>query len=298
MSWSQSGLMSSKSTNTSAKYSYFDFVKKPIEIYVFVDPLCPECWSLEPYLKKLSIEYGRFFTIRPIISGHLNTLNKDKFDKPKQLRDIWEKTANRTGMSCDGDLWIENPVSSPWIASLAIKAAELQGKKAGRIFLRKIQENVFLKKQNISDEAVLMECAKQSNLDIEEFKDDLYSTSAKKAFQCDLKLTKEMEVDYIPTIVFFNQVSEEDGIKISGLYPYDIYVQVLKQILQKDPVPSSKPPLENFLKNYGVVGNKEVSVVYDWTTAKTEKEMKKLLLRRSVEMIPVKYGTFWRYNEE
>lgn len=295
MSLNQYELKRSNLTNTSHQYSFFDFVQKPIEIYVFIDPLCPECWSLEPYLKKLSIEYGRFFTIRPITSGHLSKLNKDQFDEPKKLKEIWERTAKRTGMSCDGDLWIENPISFPWIASLAIKAAELQGKKAGRVYLRKMQENLFLKKQNISDEKVLFRCAEESNLDMQEFKRDLYSASAKKAFQCDLKLTQEMDVDYIPTIVFFNQLIEEQGIKISGLYPYDIYVLVLKEILQKDPIPSEKPPLEDFMAFYEVVGNKEISVVYDWSPAKTEREMKKLQLKQKVEKIPVKYGSFWRY---
>ncbi|WP_188455649.1 ClpXP adapter SpxH family protein [Virgibacillus oceani] len=295
MSWNQTGLASSSKSNTSAEYSFNDYVQKPIEIYVFIDPLCPECWSLEPYLRKLSIEYGNYFTIRPIISGHLNTLNKDIFDKPKKLKDIWEKTASRTGMSCDGDLWIENPISHPWIASLAIKAAELQGKKAGKVFLRKLQENLFLMKQNITDEDVLIRCAREANLDIREFTDDLYSPSAKKAFQCDVKLTHEMEVDYIPTIVFFNQEIEQHGIKISGLYPYEIYVRVLQQMLQKDPTPEEKPPLEEFIARYGVVGNKEIAVVYDWTTAKAEKEMKKLQLKQTVEKIPVKYGVFWKY---
>lgn len=296
MSWQNAELDSLNHTHTSAKSGNIDFVQKPIEIYVFVDPLCPECWSLEPYLKKLSVEYGEFFTIRPIISGHLNALNKDKFDKPKKLKDIWDKTAKRTGMSCDGDLWIDNPVSSPWFASLAIKAAELQGKKAGKLFLRKVQENLFLRKRNISDEEVLFAIAKEVNIDLQEFENDLYSASAKKAFQGDLKLTKEMEVDYIPTIVFFNQVVEEQGIKISGLYPYDIYVKVLKQMLQKDPTPAKTPSLEDFLSFYGVVGNKEISVVYDWTLPETEKEMKKLLLKQKVEKIPVKYGSFWKYN--
>ncbi|MGY0694250.1 ClpXP adapter SpxH family protein [Virgibacillus sp. FSP13] len=298
MSWEHAGLSSSNKTNTSAGYRLLDFIQKPVEIYVFVDPLCPECWSLEPYLKKLAIEYGDYFTIRPIVSGHLNNLNKDIFDKPKKLKDIWEKTANRTGMCCDGDLWMENPISSPWVASLAIKAAELQGKKAGRLFLRKVQENLFLLKQNISDEEVLLDCAKQAHLDLDEFKNDLYSTSAKKAFQGDLKLTKEMEVDYIPTIVFFNQVIEQQGIKISGLYPYDIYVRVLKQMLQKDPRPAEKPPLEDFLADFDVVGNKEVAVVYDWTIEKADKEMKKLQLKRTAEKIPVKYGAFWKYIGE
>ena len=278
--------------------SFFDLLHKPIEIYVFVDPLCPECWSLEPYLKKLTIEYGRFFTIRPILSGQLTTLNKDKFDKPKKLKEIWEKTASRTGMSCDGDLWVENPITLPWLASIAIKAAELQGKKAGRKYLRKVQEYVFLEKKDISRENVLIQCAKEVKLDLDEFTSDLYSKTAKKALQDDLKLTKEMEVEYIPAMVFFNESEEEEGLKLSGLYPYDIYVKVLKQILRKDPHPAQKPELEDFLAYYDFVGTREISVVYDWSEEKAIKEMKKLQLKHIVEKIPVKYGSFWKYVNE
>jgi predicted DsbA family dithiol-disulfide isomerase len=295
VSWTLEGLKSAHNESTSEEYGYFNYVQKPIEMYVFVDPLCPECWSLEPYLKKLQIEYGRFFTIHPVVSGHLNSLNNDIFDRPKRIRDIWERTAKRTGMSCDGDLWFENPVSSPWMASLSIKAAELQGKKAGKVFLRKIQENAFLYKQNIADEEVLINCAKDANLDVNEFENDLYSASAKKAFQCDLKLTQEMEIDFIPSIVFFNQSSEEQGIKVSGLYPYEIYVEVLEEILKKPIIPSEKPPLEGFLYYYDVVGTNEIAIVYNWTLSKAEREMKKLQLKRKVKRIPVKYGTFWKY---
>ncbi|MBM7571542.1 DsbA family protein [Aquibacillus albus] len=294
MSFHPSGPSNNERIQSAAQYGYFDLLKKPLEIYVFVDPLCPECWSLEPYLKKLSIEYGRFFTIRPILSGQLTTLNKDKFDKPKQLKKIWEKTASRTGMSCDGDIWIENPISFPWIASIAVKAAELQGKKAGRKFLRKVQEYVFLNKRDISKEDVLIQCAFDTKLDIDEFKNDLYSTSAKKALQCDLKLTKEMDVEYIPTMVYFNE-NEEEGLKLSGLYPYDIYVKVIKEMLQKDPTPAKKPELVDFLSYFDFVGTTEISVVYDWSIEKTEKEMKKLQLKQIVEKVPVKYGSFWQY---
>jgi len=49
--------------------------KKPIEIYMFIDPLCPECWALEPILKKLQIEYGRYFSIKHVLSGRLADLN-------------------------------------------------------------------------------------------------------------------------------------------------------------------------------------------------------------------------------
>lgn len=288
---------SKKEINTrNGQENFFDLLNKPIEIYVFIDPLCPECWSLEPFLKKLSIEYGRFFTIRPILTGKLANLNKQKFDRPKKLRETWEKTACRTGMSCDGDVWIENPITFPWIASIAVKAAELQGKKRGREFLRKVQEQLFLNKQDVTTESVLLKLAEETRLDIEEFKEDLYSHTAKKALQCDLKLTKEMEVDQVPTLVFFNEAEEEEGLKITGVYSYDVYVRILKEIMKKEIFPADKPPLEEFLSHFGFVGNKEIAVVYDWTEAETEKEMKKLQLKQLVEKVPVKYGVFWKYS--
>src|SRR5690625_5709640 len=85
-----------------------------------------------------------------------------------------------------------------------------------------------------------------------------------------------MDVKDTPTIVFFNEQIEEQGIKISGLNSYETYVLILKKMLQKDPIPSQKPPLEDFLTFHGVAAHREISIVYDWTTAETESVMKKL----------------------
>jgi predicted DsbA family dithiol-disulfide isomerase len=271
--------------------------KKPIEIYMFVDPLCPECWALEPIIKKLQIEYGKYFSIRHVLSGRLATLNMGKKKRYETIAELWEKTASRTGMSCDGSLWFENPVSSPYLASMAIKSAELQGKKKGILFLRQLQEVLFLEKQNVSSFEVLKGCARNVGLDVEEFVTDIHSETAAKAFQCDMKITNEMDVQEIPTLVFFNANVEEEGIKITGLYPYDVYVQILEEMLQERPEPSKPPSLELFLKQYKLVASKEVAVVYDLTVSQAEKEMKKLLLKQKVEQIPAKYGMFWRYQE-
>ena len=294
MSWKS--LSSDKETQGTAS-GFFNLLKRPVEIYVFIDPLCPECWSLEPFLKKLTIEYGRFFTIRPIISGKLSALQQNQINKPEKLKKVWDKTTSQTGMCCDGDVWLENPVSSPLATSLAVKAAELQGKKAGMRFLRKVQEYVFLEKQNISDENVLIECANKSRLDVDEFKRDLHSDAARKALQNDLKLTHEMEVESTPTIVLFNESEEDAGLKITGLYSYDVYVKVLKEMLQKEPKPAIKPDLETFLQHYRFVANKEIAVVYDWNEQQAKKEMKKLVLRQKVREVPVKHGAFWEYIE-
>lgn len=274
-----SELRNLKYLNTSAKYNFSDFVQKPIEIYMFVDPLCPECWSLEPYIKKLSIEFGRLFSIRPVVSNHLRLVNNETMiKKNKYNQDVWNKNS-----------------TFPSIA-LAIKAAELQGNKAGRKFLRKVQENFFLKKKNISDLDILIRCAEDANLDVSEFKNDLYSVSAKNAFQSDLKITEEMKVEATPTIVFFN-LAEDQGIKICGINTYDIYVFILKKMLQKDPVPEKKPPLEDFLDIYGVVSNKEISFVYDWSLAETKRVMKKLQLKQKVKRTLINNDSFWKYKK-
>ncbi|WLR42953.1 ClpXP adapter SpxH family protein [Bacillus carboniphilus] len=270
--------------------------KKPLEIYMFIDPICPECWALEPIVKKLKIEYGRFFTLRYIVSGKINTLNRSKKHKPLELAKVWEKTASRTGMSCDGNIWFEHPISSPYSASIAIKAAELQGRKSGLRFLRKLQEVLFLEKQNIDDYFVLLSIAESVGLDLEEFREDLHSNCAAKALQCDMKITSEMEISQIPSLVFFNEVDGESGLKITGMYSYETYVKVLEEMLQTKLKPSQTPPLEAFLKFYQFVATKEIAVVYNMEEVDVEREMKKYLLKQTVEKVPVKHGTFWRYK--
>ncbi|WP_347861171.1 ClpXP adapter SpxH family protein [Salimicrobium sp. PL1-032A] len=277
---------------------FFNLQKRPIEIYVFVDPLCPECWSLEPFIKKLTLEYGRYFKIRPILSGSLTTLQRSCPDNPQRLKKQWDYMTSVTGMCCDGDVWIENPVSSPLSTALAVKAAEFQGKKAGMRFLRKVQEFVFLDKRNVSQEEVLVECAERSRIDVEEFRKDLHSETAKRALRGDMKLMKEMDVDETPTIVIFNESEEDAGLKITGLYDYHIYVKVLKDMLQQDPAPSLKPNLEEFMKQYRFVANKEIAVVYDWTEKVARREMRKLVLKGKVHEVPVKHGVFWEYVDK
>jgi predicted DsbA family dithiol-disulfide isomerase len=267
---------------------------KPVEIYVFIDPLCPECWAMEPNLKKLLVEYGQFFSIKHILSGKLTDLNFCS-KVSENMAQVWERTASRTGMSCDGSLWFQNPISSPYNASIAIKAAELQGRRAGTKFLRKLRELMFLEKQNISDMNVLTECARSIGLDVEEFINDITSEAAAKAFQCDLKISSEMEVTESPTVVFFNQNIEEEGIKVSGAYPYEVYVTILEEMLGELPSPAELPPIETFIHFFGLVATKEIAVVYNMKDSDVEREMKKLVLQQKIEKMPVKYGTFWKY---
>ncbi|MHA6251706.1 ClpXP adapter SpxH family protein [Oceanobacillus sp. CAU 1775] len=282
MTWQQHDLSSLNRANTPKNYnSYMNYVKKPVEIYVFIDPFSEVCWSLQTFLKKLTMEYGRFFTFRTIVSNPLTVLENEKLNNKSALEAIAENSATYD-------------IDEPWLTSLAIKAAELQGKRAGKNFLNRIQESLFLEKKNISNLDTLLECASEANIDMQEFEKDIFSTSAKRAYECDMRLTNEMNVDYFPTIVFFNQMVEEHGIKVSGLYPYEIYEQVLSDALQYQPIPSTKLPLEVFVNQYSIVSSKELAIIYDWPIERIKREMKKLQFKQKVEMISSDYGVYWK----
>src|SRR5690625_4110877 len=78
-------------------------------------------------------------------------------------------------------------------------------------------------------------------------------------------MSKEMDVKETPTLVFFSQFIEDQCIKLSGINTYDIYVFLLKRMLQSDPRPAKKPPIEEFLAYYDIIHNKELAIIYDNT---------------------------------
>jgi predicted DsbA family dithiol-disulfide isomerase len=270
-------------------------IRKPIEAYLFIDPLCKDCWDIEPIIQKLTMEYGKYFTLRHVLTGKIQSNTSHKWNKPANIRFVWEKTTSRFGLSCDGKVNIEHSATSPYAVSIAVKAAELQGRKAGSKFLRKFQEYLFLKQSQATEEDILMKCAKKSGIDVEEFQKDIHSVSATKAFQCDLKFSNEMHITEIPSLIFFHTNSDEEGIKVSGIYPYEVYVQVLQDIVKKDLIPDPLPSFESFLQTYEFFSTREIAIIFNLSHAEAEREMKKLMLKRKVVQVPTEKEMYWRY---
>lgn len=294
MSWNQLEVRRSNSTESANSiHNYVSIDTKPIEIYAFIDPLCSECWSLEPYFKKLSIEYGRYLTIRPVISRHLSVLtnNQQNLLKSMEKDDRYPSTLHVKYSNK------KRLVLFPWIA-LAIKTAELQGKNAGRNFLRKIQEVFFLERKNITSEEVLIQCAKEACLDVEEFKNDLFSVPAKNAYHADLKITKEMDVHSSPTLVLFNHFEVDHGIKITGTYTYETYVHILKRMLKNDLQPAKKTTVLDFLAFYQTTTNREIAIIFDWSLTKATQELRKLQIKQQATVIKKDHVTYWKYTGE
>ncbi|WP_425352506.1 ClpXP adapter SpxH family protein [Alkalicoccus urumqiensis] len=272
-----------------------------IEMYVFLDPLCPECWAMEPMMKKLRMEYGDFLRFHVVLTHDLESYNSpcgSHFRSlMKEMAQSYNETGCRTGMPCDGDVWYENDLdrTTPYTAVMAVKAAELQGRAVGSRYLRRLREALFMYKENIADDHVLINCAiRTEGMDVDEFVKDLHSPSTEKALSGDQCTAREMDITSTPTFVFFGMDTDEPGLKVEGLYPYHVYESILED-LHPEELNKRKPiPLLDFVQSYSIVATKEIAVVYDMSLEEAGREMRKLKLQQKVEEVPAKHGSFWR----
>lgn len=249
-------------------------VTRPIELYVFISPTCDDCWSLQPILRKLQIDYERYFTLRIILRTSLPTMNE----------------------SCTHDSALVDTCDKmhPSFPSIAIKAAEFQGKRAGFRFISKLFEYSYLKSRNVTSFTVLVEIAEHLNLDVDEFIRDFKSKNVLRALQVDLYMAKEMDVQEAPTFVFFNENIEDEGLKVSGLYSYEVYEQILEELIGHSIRPTSPPPLDELFGRYDSLATKEIAEIYQITDQSAERELKKRLLQQHVERHTFQDTTIWR----
>ncbi|MNG15006.1 hypothetical protein D3C84_988030 [compost metagenome] len=80
------------------------------------------------------------------------------------------------------------------------------------------------------------------------------------------------------------------------MYPYDVYVQVLKELIREDLTPEPLPSLENFLQQYDFTFADEMAVIYNWSPAEAMREMRQLLLTGKAMQIVSEKEVYWRYN--
>ncbi|MFJ7932890.1 DsbA family protein [Sporosarcina sp. NPDC096371] len=250
---------------------------RPIELYVFIDPLCADCWSLQPLLRKLQLEYDRYLTLRIALRTSLSSMNL-----PCTLN-------SEDSLAC-------NKVH-PTFPSIAVKAAEFQGKRAGLRFLSKMFEYSFLKSRNVSSFSVLVEIAEKLGLDVDEFIRDFSSKNVLRSLQVDLYLAKEMEVDQAATFVFFNGNIEDEGLKVSGLYDYEVYEQILEELVGMEIIPDIPPSLEDLFRRFDMLTANEIADIYGISEKSAERELKKRLLQQHVERVPFQDQTLWRIKQ-
>jgi predicted DsbA family dithiol-disulfide isomerase len=174
------------------------------EILYFTDPICSTCWTIQPELRFLKMTYGERISLRYVMAGLLpgwENFDRGGIRKPADVARHWEEVARESGMPIDGKIWMNNPLSSSFPPSIAFKAAQMQDIDKAIIFLRKLNEAVFIHRHDITEAGLVKQLAFDSGLDATRMMRDINGRATQLFYQ-DLQLANEYKVELLPTFIF------------------------------------------------------------------------------------------------
>jgi 2-polyprenyl-6-methoxyphenol hydroxylase-like FAD-dependent oxidoreductase/predicted DsbA family dithiol-disulfide isomerase len=178
---------------------------KPVlpELLYFTDPICSTCWVMQTSLNTLFDQLAEHVTLRYVMGGllpHWQGFNRGGIRTPQDVYHHWIAVSKTTGISINPAVWKNDPIQSSLPASIAFKAAQLQGEKEASIFLNGLHRRVFIEGKNIERSAHLLEAAEEARLHIPQFMHDL-SRDVVWLLQHDLATTHRYRIQSLPGFV-------------------------------------------------------------------------------------------------
>jgi len=268
-------------------------LKKPVEIVYFTDPICSTCWIIQPLIRKLKLEYGAYINLRYVMGGLLpswEAYTKGKIQKPQDAAEHWEEAGAQYDMPMDGDVWLEDPLSSSYPPSIAFKAAQLQDPDKAVSFLRRIQEMVFLEKKNIIKWEFLKQAAFDNGLDSARLYRD-YEGIAVDLFKEDLELVKQRGVVSFPTLFFSDGVSEP--VMVKGVQPYEVLERLILNIVPDAQKLKIDTDARSLFTHFPTMTDKEFVTLSNLSREEAADMLNSLHGEGSIEKFASKNGMIW-----
>lgn len=256
------------------------------KVIYFTDPICSSCWGIEPQLRKLKLEYGAVLDIEYHMGGLLPdwSYNSGGISKPSDVAHHWDEVSQYYKMPIDGDVWLEDPLSSSYPPSIAFKAAQLQDPAKAVVFLRILREMVFLQKKNIAKWEHMELAGQQAGLDTKQLKSD-FEGKAKELFNEDLQLARKMGVRGFPTIFITNAAGETR--MVYGVKPYTAFepADAQKHVYAKD--------WKSLFSKYPTLTLREFAELGEVSFPQAEQQLNALVKDGKLSVFNSKNGAIW-----
>lgn len=195
--------MLAKSNETTHSNSNF---KRIIEIYLFVNPIGSKCYTSEKEVLSFVEGLEEKVHFRFIPFHNLQTVTKYM-----QFHQLPEKNLAFRNEIC----------TSTYEASLAYKAALMQGKKKGRAYLMQLQSEL-VENNALFSEKLLTQVADKVNLDVAMFIEDKDSDFAKASYEEDQRIAREMKIENNPSMVIFDNQNDDYGLLVEDCISVDM----------------------------------------------------------------------------
>ncbi len=267
--------------------------EKLIKIQYFTDPICSTCWIIQPLLRKLKLEYDNYIDVEYRMGGLLpswENYNKGIIKQPSDAAKHWEEVSMSHEMPLDGDVWLEDPLTSSYPPSIAFKAAQMQDTDKAILFLRRIKEMVFLEKKNIIKWRFLEKAALNAGLDSARLLRDIQG-KAPGLFKDDLALAEELRVTVFPTL-FFSNCSDKKFI-LKGYQPYQKYEEIISELIPNAKKEEINTDPKNLFAHFTTMTDKEFAFLSNVSKEDANKTLSELYASGHIDKYESKNGVIW-----
>lgn len=271
--------------------------KEKVKMLYFSDPICSTCWTIQPQLRRLQLEYGEHLDIEYHMGGLLpswENYNSKTISEPIDAAYYWEEAADIYDVPMQGDVWLQDPLRSSFPPSVAFKAAQNQGAELAISFLRRLREMLFLENKNIARWEVMHEAAFDVGIDVARLRRD-YEGNGVVLFKDDLELAKQYEVTSFPTIFF---VCGDKAVRVKEYRSYEAYEHIIKQFIAgADRKEYEKEPMVLF-ETYKTMSTKEFAYFMDISMHEAIDLLNDLYIHGQIDKYVSRNGSLWKANME
>jgi len=274
-----------------------------IQLIEFTDPYCTWCWGSEPILRKIKEVYGAQIKISFVMGGLVRDIREfyDPLNKiggegwEKQVAKHWLEASQMHGMPVDEKVFyeIKEDFTSTYPANIAVKAAELQSREKAEKFLRRLREAAAAERKAIHRKEVQIELAREVNLGIEKFAEDLESGRAEEEFKKDLELCRKYGITGFPAFLLRYGNKE----KIMHGYPtFEHFKRVLHELLpgiKESSLKYSEKAAFEFIKKYEKIATQEIATLFDISKEKAFKLLENMEKNGKLKSIKAGNDYFW-----
>jgi predicted DsbA family dithiol-disulfide isomerase len=268
--------------------------EKPVKIVYFTDPICSACWGIEPQLRRMKMEYGKYIDIEYCMGGLLPSwegFNGGGISKPSDVYHHWEEVSHHYEMPMVGDVWVKDPLPSSYPPSIAFKAAQMQDADKAILFLRRLREMVFVEAKNITRPELIAEAATWAGLDAKKLEEDSKG-KAIGLFEQDLLKARQMGVRGFPTVFFHD--ANGNRLTVYGVRGYEEFEASVKRLANDAAASPLSADAMVYFKPFSSLTAKELSIFTKTTLEASTTALIALEKEGKTSAIVTKNGTLWR----
>lgn len=238
------------------------------------------------------MEYGDVFEIEYKMGGLLPdwSYNSGGISKPSDVAHHWDEVSEYYQMPIDGDVWLENPLSSSYPPSIAFKAAQIQDEQKAIAFLRILREMVFLQKKNITENQNIVDAAIQAGLDPKKLLEDMPGKGL-ELFKADLQLAQNLSVRGFPTLILNNLVFQTE--RVYGYKPYSVFESAIIKLAPLTQKKGYSKDWESLFKRYPSLTLREFSELSEQDSVASEALLHKLVSDSKLTELKTKNGSMY-----